>query len=83
MAGEILQKVIITQSTQKKPWKFGANIMKTKADEQQKQNVRAREIKAKVNYWRGWRVTDKDGSEYFVEKASDIGRLLTDLESVE
>ena len=57
--------------------------MKTKADEQQKQNVRAREIKAKVNYWRGWRVTDKDGSEYFVEKASDIGRLLTDLESVE
>ena len=53
-----------------------------KADEQQKQNARARAIKAKVNYWRGWRVTDKDGNEFYVEKASDIVRLLTDLENV-
>ena len=51
-----------------------------KADEQQKQNERARNLKAKINFFRGWRVTDKDGNEYFVEKSTDIGKLLSELE---
>ena len=57
--------------------------MRKTADEQQKQNARARAIKAKINYFRGWKVTDKNGNEYFVEKASDIGNLLSDLENAE
>jgi len=54
--------------------------MANKSDNQEKTNERARKSGAKINNFVGWRITDKSGNEYFCDKYTDVGKILTAIE---